>query len=244
MGTTHGDRPDRADRAAGYARFAVRRAGWVVLAWLAVTVVMNVAVPQLVEIAGRDSSPMVPRDAPSMRAVELMNQEFSNGDAESFIVVAMERTSGLTRADRTYAESLVTGLAADKGDVAFVQDVRDPALRKALTSEDGQARYLLVVITGATGAPASLRQVAAVRDIARASAPDGLTVQFTGPTATVVDLATGEISAACGLTVERWGFGVNRRRACCVSPEGSPGELSDAVSRSWIPLFPPGVPRA
>ncbi len=201
MGTTHGDRPDRADRAAGYARFAVRRAGWVVLAWLAVTVVMNVAVPQLEEIAGRDSSPMVPRDAPSMRAVELMNQEFSNGDAESFIVVAMERTSGLTRADRTYAESLVTGLAADKGDVAFVQDVRDPALRKALTSEDGQARYLLVGITGATGAPASLRQVAAVRDIARASAPDGLTVQVTGPTATVVDLATETEHSVLRITV-------------------------------------------
>ena len=103
--TTQGD-----DRAAGYARFAVRRAGWVVLAWLAITVVMNVAVPQLEEIAGRDSSPMVPKDAPSMRAVELMNQEFSNGDAESFIVVAMERTlaEGTSRVDGADA-ALVLG---------------------------------------------------------------------------------------------------------------------------------------
>ncbi|WP_203045985.1 MMPL family transporter [Pimelobacter simplex] len=193
--------PPHSDQVARYARFAVRRAGWVVLAWLAVTAVMNVAVPQLEEIAGRDSSPMVPKAAPSMRAVELMNQEFSNGDAESFIVVAMERTSGLTRADRTYAESLVTGLAEDKDDVAFVQDIRDPALRKALTSEDGQARYLLVGITGATGAPASLRQVAAVRDIARASAPAGLTVQVTGPTATVVDLATETEHSVVRITV-------------------------------------------
>ncbi|MBM7517142.1 MMPL family transporter [Nocardioides nitrophenolicus] len=195
MGSTHGD------RAAGYARIAVRRAGWVVLAWLAITVVMNVAVPQLEEIAGRDSSPMVPKDAPSMRAVELMNQEFSDGDAESFIVVAMERTSGLTRADRTYAESLVGSLGADQDDVAFVQDIRDPALRKALTSEDRQARYLLVGITGATGAPASLRQVAAVREIARAHAPEGLTVQVTGPTATVVDLATETEHSVVRITV-------------------------------------------
>lgn len=195
MGTTHGDEP------AGYARFAVRRAGWVVLAWLALTAVMNVAVPQLEEIAGRDSSPMVPKDAPSMRAVELMNEEFSNGDAESFIVVAMERTSGLTREDRTYAESLVASLGEDEDDVAFVQDVRDPALRKALTSEDRQARYLLVGITGATGAPASLRQVAAVRDIVRDSAPDGLTVEVTGPTATVVDLATETEHSVVRITV-------------------------------------------
>jgi len=189
------------DRVARYARLAVRRAGWVVLAWLAITAVMNVAVPQLEEIAGRDSSPMVPADAPSMRAVELMNEEFSDGDSESFIVVAMERSSGLTKADRRYAESLVTDLAEDRDDVVFVQDVRDPALRRALTSEDGQARYLLVGITGATGAPSSLRQVAAVREIVSARAPEGLTVEVTGPTATVVDLATETEHSVVRITV-------------------------------------------
>ncbi|WGX97234.1 MMPL family transporter [Nocardioides sp. L-11A] len=193
--------PAQRDQVARYARFVVRRAGWVVLAWLAVTAVMNVAVPQLEEIAGRDSSPMVPKDAPSMRAVELMNEEFSSGDSESFIVVAMERTSGLTRADRGYAELLVTELAKDSEDVAFVQDVRDPALRKALTSEDRQARYLLVGITGATGAPSSLRQVAAVREIASEYAPAGLTVEVTGPTATVVDLATETEHSVLRITI-------------------------------------------
>ncbi|MFC7506131.1 MMPL family transporter, partial [Nocardioides sp. GCM10030258] len=178
------------DAVARYARFVVRRAGWVVLAWLALTVVMNVAVPQLEEIAGQDSSPMVPHDAPSIRAVASMNSAFSSGDAQSFIVVAMERTSGLTAADQRYAESLVTDLTTDEKDVTFVQDVRQPELRKALTSKDKQARYLLVGITGATGAPASLTQVAAVREIVDEKAPDGLTVEVTGPTATVVDLAT------------------------------------------------------
>ncbi|WP_408897147.1 MMPL family transporter [Nocardioides sp. R1-1] len=193
--------PPESDQVARFARFAVRRAGWVVLAWLALTAVMNVAVPQLEEIAGRDSSPMVPTDAPSMRAVELMNEEFGSGDAESFIVVAMERRGGLTKADRRYAEALVTDLAQDRDDVTFVQDVRDPALRRALTSEDGQARYVLVGITGATGAPSSLRQVAAVREIVGARAPEGLTVEVTGPTATVVDLATETEHSVVRITV-------------------------------------------
>ncbi|MFD0806408.1 efflux RND transporter permease subunit [Nocardioides caeni] len=175
-------------RVAGYARFVVRRAGWVVAFWLVVTGVMNVAVPQLEVIAGQDSSPMVPTDAPSMVAVQEMDEAFGNGGSESFIVVAMERTAGLTRTDLDYAATLHDELLKDKDDVTFVQDVRDPALRKALTSEDRQARYLLVGITGATGAPASLRQVEAVRDIAGEFAPDGLTVAVTGPTATVVDL--------------------------------------------------------
>ncbi len=193
--------PPESDRVARYARFAVRRAGWVVLAWLAITAVMNVAVPQLEEIAGRDSSPMVPKDAPSVQAVEVMNEAFGDGDSESFVVVAMERTAGLTKADRTYAEDLVGDLAADTEDVVFVQDIRTPALRKALTSEDGQARYLLVGITGATGAPSALRQVDAVREIVREHAPEGLTVAVTGPTATVVDLTTETEESVGRITV-------------------------------------------
>jgi RND superfamily putative drug exporter len=192
---------DTGSKVARYARFVVRRAAWVVGAWLAFTVVMNVAVPQLEVIAGQDSSPMVPDDAPSMVAVKAMDEAFGNGGAESFIVVAMERTAGLTAKDRTYAESLVDELGRDKDDVVFVQDIRRPELRKALTSTDGQARYLLVGITGATGAPASMRQVTAVREIARDHAPDGLTVEVTGPTATVVDLTTETEHSVVRITV-------------------------------------------
>lgn len=188
-------------KVAGYARFAVRRAGWVVGAWLLFTVVMNVAVPQLEVIAGQDSSPMVPEDAPSTQAVRAMDEAFGNGGSESFVVVAMERTAGLTPADRRYAESLVEELQEDKDDVVFVQDIRQPGLRKALTSKDGQARYLLVGITGATGAPASMRQVSAVREIVREQAPDGLTVQVTGPTATVVDLTTETEHSVVRITI-------------------------------------------
>ena len=188
-------------RIAGYARFAVRRAGWVVGAWLLFTVVMNVAVPQLEVIAGQDSSPMVPAEAPSTQTVRAMDEAFGNGGSESFVVVAMERTAGLTKADRRYAESLVGELQRDKDDVVFVQDIRKPELRKALTSKDGQARYLLVGITGATGAPSSMRQVTAIRDIVRANAPDGLTVQVTGPTATVVDLTTETEHSVVRITV-------------------------------------------
>ncbi|MEV5000124.1 MMPL family transporter [Nocardioides sp. LML1-1-1.1] len=188
-------------KVAGYARFAVRRAGWVVGAWLLFTVVMNVAVPQLEVIAGQDSSPMVPEDAPSTQTVRAMDEAFGNGGSESFVVVAMERTAGLTTADRRYAESLVGELQRDKDDVVFVQDIRKPELRTALTSKDGQARYLLVGITGATGAPASMRQVTAVRELVREHAPEGLTVQVTGPTATVVDLTTETEHSVVRITV-------------------------------------------
>ncbi|TWG90096.1 RND superfamily putative drug exporter, partial [Nocardioides sp. J9] len=198
MGTAGGD---TGTKAAGWARFVVRRAAWVLLVWLAFTAVVNVAVPQLEEVAGRDSSPMVPGDAPSMVAVKAMDEAFGNGGSESFVVVAMERSSGLTRADRLFAESLVDDLGALEDDVVFVQDIRQPGLRKALTSADGQARYVLVGITGATGAPSSLRQVSAVRDVVRDRAPDGLVVEVTGPTATVVDLTVETEESVLRITI-------------------------------------------
>src|SRR5690606_38209522 len=129
-----------------------------------------------------------PEDSPSMVAVEAMDEAFGNGGSESFIVVAMERTSGLTQRDRVYAEGLVDQLGEYEDDVVFVQDLRERGMRAALTSEDNQARYLLVGITGATGAPSSLRQVETVREVVREHAPEGLSVRVTGPTATVVDL--------------------------------------------------------
>lgn len=193
--------PSSSPTASGWARFVSRRAAWVVLAWVALTVVMNLAVPQLEVIAGQDSSPMVPDDAPSMIAVEAMDRAFANGGSESFIVVAMERTEGLKAEDQAYAESLATRLKEDEDDVAFVQDLSNPAIRRAVTSEDGQARYVLVGITGATGAPSALQQVGAVREIAGRDVPEGLEVAVTGPTATVVDLTNETEHSVLRITI-------------------------------------------
>ncbi|HWJ81761.1 MAG TPA: MMPL family transporter [Nocardioides sp.] len=178
-------------RFARLAAFAVRRAVWVLLGWLLVAGVLNVAVPQLEDVAARDSTPVVPTYAPSIEAVHAMDRAFGSGRSHSFLVIAMEREGGLTRADTAYARHLVTELRADD-DVAFVQDVRrSPELLKALTSRDGEARYVQVGITGDTGAPSSIQQVEAVRSTVRAHAPPGLRVEVTGPTATIVDVATG-----------------------------------------------------
>lgn len=193
--------PATEDSAPWIARAIVARAGWVVLGWLALTAVLNLVVPQIEEVAARDSSAMVPEDAPSMVAVTAMGEAFGSGESESFVVVAMERTTGLRPADKQYAVRLSRELREDESNVAFVQDVRRPELLEALTSRDGEARYLLVGITGVTGAPASIRQVDAVRDVADEHRPDGLEVAVTGPTATVTDVATETEESVLRITV-------------------------------------------
>jgi len=189
-------------RVSGLARFAAKRAAWVVLAWLALAAALNVFVPQLEEVAARDSSPVVPEHAPSIVAVEKMDRAFGNGGSESFVVIAMERDGGLVPADRKYAARLASVLTKDEGNVAFVQDIRKrPELLDALTSRDGEARYLLVGITGQTGAPSSIRQVTAVREVVDGLAPEGLTTEVTGPTATITDLATETEHSIVRITV-------------------------------------------
>ena len=169
-------------RVSGLARFAAARAGWVVLAWVALAAALNVFVPQLEVVAARDSSAVVPKDAPSIVAVAEMDEAFGNGGSHSFVVIAMERDGGLVPADKRYAGRLAEVLTKDDENVSFVQDIRKhPELLTALTSQDGEARYLLVGITGQTGAPSSIRQVTAVRDVVDDLAPDGLTTAVTGP---------------------------------------------------------------
>lgn len=192
---------DDVPRTAVWSRLSSRRPWLVVVAWMAITVAMNLAVPQLEQIAGRDATPLVPADAPSQQATDAMDAAFNDGDSESFVVVAMERTAGLTRADQRYVETLADRLRGDEEDVAFVQDLRDPDLRRALTSKDGQARYLLVGITGVTGAPASLRQVEAVREVVAEDRPEGLVTAVTGPTATAVDVTVDSESSVLRITV-------------------------------------------
>ncbi len=189
------------ERATGVAGWIVRRGAWVLLAWVAFAAVINVVVPQIEDVAAQDSTPVVPEYAPTIEAVSDMDEAFGNGRSNSYLVVAMEREGGLTRADRVYLGRLVDELREDE-DVAFVQDPRGrPELLESLTSEDGEARYLQVGITGSTGAPSAQQQVTRVREISRDLAPDGLTVQVTGTTATIADLTHETETSVVRITV-------------------------------------------
>lgn len=169
-------------------RFTVARAPWMIGGWLLFVVVVNVLVPQLEAVVADDSTPFVPETAPSLRAVKAMDDTFGNGRSRAFIAVVAERDSGLTAADRRYVARLAARLEKDHENVTYVQDVGDPALRDALTSEDGKATYFQVGVAGYTGAPTSVKQVEAVRDAVAEGRPEGLDVAVTGSSATITDM--------------------------------------------------------
>ena len=178
-------------RLTGLATFVVRRAAWVLVAWLAVVAAVNVAVPQLEAVVAEDSTPVVPEHAPAIETLSRMDSTFGNGRSASFVFVALEREGGLAPRDHRYVDRLTARLLRDDERVSFVQDVRrSPQLREALVSKDGEAMYLQVGLPGHTGAPSALDQIQHVRDVAHERAPDGLEVAVTGPAATIADMST------------------------------------------------------
>ena len=144
-------------------------------------IVMNVAVPQEV-IAGQDSSPMVPAEAPSTQTVRAMDEAFGNDGANSSSSRWSAR-QGLTKVDQI-CQSLV-GELRRQGTTSSSSRHPRPELRKALTSKDGRAvpagrdHHATGARPDASGSPPSARSFAPERALT------GFTVQVTGPTATV-----------------------------------------------------------
>ena len=62
----------------------------IILGWVAVTVLVNVIVPTLEVVGEQHSAPMAPLDAPSMKAMMRMGDNFQEFDSNSTVMVVLE----------------------------------------------------------------------------------------------------------------------------------------------------------
>lgn len=183
------------DRALGaVAGFTTRHAGLTLAIWIAVATTLNLAVPQLENVVKRDSSAFVPSSADAIKGFKAMERAFGSGHTNSYVYLTMARASGLTDADTAYYHRVAVRLERS-GPVTAVQDLSgDPRTLRSVTSHDGKARYLVIGLSGQTGAPTGTAQVDRVRDIAHDGVPRGLDLAVTGTSATVAD-TTHEIES-------------------------------------------------
>jgi len=182
--------------------FVVRHARAVIIGWILLVAGLNVAIPQIEEVIANDSTSFIPLDSSAVVGLERMDDQFGDGRSASFVQVIGQRDGGLTDADRRYFFDLVPRLKADEKHVSFVQDIEsDDDVRKALTSDDGEAMYVTVGIPGATGAPAANKQIDAVRGIAHAQTPAGLQVEVTGSSTTIRDMTHTIESSLATITI-------------------------------------------
>ncbi|MFV8171588.1 MMPL family RND transporter [Mycolicibacterium peregrinum] len=162
----------------------------IILGWVAITVLVTVAVPPL-EVVERDHSvSLSPPDAPSVKAMTRMGELFQESNSESVAVIVLEGEEPLGEAAHKYYDSLVDQLKQDPKHIQHVQDFwGDPLTAGAAQSADGKAAYVQLNLHGSFGQAAANESVQAVQDVVKnTQAPPGITTYVTGPAAIVADM--------------------------------------------------------
>ena len=175
-------------------RVVVRRPLFVIGFWVALAVALFLFLPPLAKVAGEKAPEFLPRDAPVLLANNAMIKQFNESDSQNSLLVVLSNRNGLGPGEEAVYRKLVDNLRADHS-VVMVQDfIRTPPLRDVVTSKDHKAWYLPVGLAGELATPAaseSYDRAAAI--IKTATAGSSLTVNLTGPAATVADMtAVGE----------------------------------------------------
>src|SRR5271156_5315635 len=93
----------------------------IILAWVAVTAFVNVAVPTLEVVGEAHSAPMAPLDAPSMKAMMRMGHNFHEFDSNSTVMVVVESQQPLGDAAHRYYDDIVRKLRKDTKHVQHIQ---------------------------------------------------------------------------------------------------------------------------
>src|ERR1700757_2442376 len=167
-----------------------RLALFIILAWVALVLILTLAVPSLERVGQEHSVPMSPKDAPSMQAMMRMGKDFKESDSDSFAMIVLEGQQPLGADAHKYYAGLVRELRDDPKHVEHVQDLwRDRLTAAGAQSPDGKATYVQLNLAGNQGTTLGQESVAAVRNIVkRTPPPPGVGVYVAGPAALVADM--------------------------------------------------------
>lgn len=161
----------------------------ILLIWLGLVVVLNVAVPQLEVVGQQHSVSMAPADAPSLQAMEHVGKVFDEFDSNSAAMIVLEGEQPLGAQAHHYYDDLLKKLRADTTHVEHIQDFwGDPLTAAGAQSADGKASYVQLYLAGDQGESLANESVDAVRGIVEHNPPPaGLKVYVTGPAAMTSD---------------------------------------------------------
>ena len=173
-----------------FMRFVRRFAVPILLAWLLLTIALNVLVPPIESVARNHAVTMSPQDAPAMIAAKRIGKTFHESDSDSIAMIVLEGDQPLGDEAHRYYAGLVKELQADPRHVQHVQNVwGDPLTAAGVQSRDGKAAYVQLNLAGNQGSTLGNESVKAVRTIVdRSVLPKGLRAYVTGPAALTTDM--------------------------------------------------------
>ncbi|KLO40791.1 membrane protein [Mycobacterium nebraskense] len=169
----------------------------IILGWLAITVLVTLAVPSLEKVGQDHSVSMTPEEAPSIQAMKRMGKVFKESDSDNAAMIVLESDPPLGDDAHKYYAGLIRKLKDDPRHVQHIQDFwGDPLTAAGAQSADGKATYVQLDLAGNQGEALAAESIDAVRDIvARTPPPNGLKVYLTGPSVLIADMhASGDKS--------------------------------------------------
>lgn len=173
------------------ARIVVRRPLLVIGCWVVLATGLSVLVPPLTQVVRERTMELLPSNAPVMVATRQMTEAFHEPPSQNVALVVLTNEQGLTPADEDVYRAPVGKLRGDTANVTMVQDfITTPQLRDVMASKDNKAWFIPVGISGELGSPKFSDAYAHVAQTVRQTvAGSSLTVNMTGPAATVAELA-------------------------------------------------------
>nr|WP_024440388.1 RND family transporter [Mycobacterium sp. UM_WGJ] len=174
------------------AAFVRRFALPIILGWVALTVLVSVAVPPLEQVAKEHPVSLSAKDSPSIQAMARLGHVFAESNTDSAAMIVIEGDEPLGDAAHHYYNELIAQLNADTTHVQHIQDFwGDPLTAGGAQSSDGKAALVQLNLAGNQGEALANDSVEAVRDVvARTPAPAGVRAYVTGPAPMVTDMNT------------------------------------------------------
>ncbi|CQD19501.1 transmembrane transport protein MmpL [Mycobacterium europaeum] len=165
-------------------RFAVP----IVLLWIGITAVLNVAIPQLEVVGKAHSVSMSPAGGASIQALRRIGKVFGESGSDNAATIVLENDKPLGDDAHRFYKELLQRLSADTDHVAHIQDFwSDPLTAGGSQSPDDRAAYAVVYLAGKSET-AAYNSVYAVRHIVDTTPkPHGLKAYVTGSTALIAD---------------------------------------------------------
>jgi len=181
--------PAEQTKRTGLAKWIRRLSIPIIVGWIAVVALLNVAVPQLEVVGQMRSVSMSPSEAPSVIAMKRVGEVFEEFESDSAVMIVLEGDQPLGADAHQFYDELIDRLEADTTHVEHVQDFwGDPLTEAGAQSGDGKAAYVQVYLAGNMGEELSNESVEAVNNlVAGLPPPPGVKVFVTGGSALVAD---------------------------------------------------------
>src|SRR6201996_5208738 len=162
----------------------------IIVGWVALTVLVNVAVPTLEIVGENHSAPMAPLEAPSNQAMMRMGHNFKEFNSNSTGMVGVDSPQPLGDAAHRYYDDIVRKLRHDTEHVQHIQDFwGDRFTAAGAQSADAKGAYVQANIAGNQGTTQANESVEAVRKVVdKEPAPPGVKAYVTGPAALSDDM--------------------------------------------------------